>query len=239
MNLKTERLEEIEYFDEPKDKEIRKHYQEFYVLGFLRIIDNEKYNNVVLKDRPDLQGDSIGIEVTLIDSERDRQNQGEFEKYIEKPNEASKTIIKNNGAEIKEYNFNNHIIRSLHSGGGWNHDNDKKIIETAIVKKIKKASKFEGMFNELDLALFRTELTVSVWKKDIVKWIKEIVQSNPNKFKYIFVLYSSSCLVFDAAGNLLEKKDISIFDCRKLHILAGETAEGRISLNDVEWNKTF
>lgn len=234
MNLKTERLEEIEYFDEPKDKEIRKHYQELYVLGFLRIIDNEKYNNVVLKDRPDLQGDSIGIEVTLIDSERDRQNQGEFEKYIEKPNEASKNIIKNNGAEIKEYNYQNHTIRSLHSGGGWNPDNDKKIIKTAIEKKIKKASKF-GEYDELDLALFRTELTVSAWKNEIGDWIKEIVQANPSVFKYIFVFYSSFCLVFDACGNLLDKKDISNHDCKKLHILASETAEGRISLKDVEW----
>ncbi|SCZ79275.1 hypothetical protein [Pseudobutyrivibrio xylanivorans] len=236
MNLNTERLEKIDFCEEPSDKEIRKNYQELYVLGFLRILDSEKYKNVVLKDRPDLQGDSIGIEVTLIDSERDRQNQGEFEKYIEKPNKRSENIIKNNGAEIKEYSFQNHIIRSLHSGGGWNAENDKKIIEAAIEKKIKKSRKFDGMYGELDIALLRTELTVSAWKNEIAGWIKGIMQSKTSEFKYIFVLYSSSCLVFDTDGNLIEQKDISIRDCKKLHILASETAVGRISLKDLEWN---
>lgn len=122
-------------------KQSQKHSQECYVLAILRYLYPDRYFDVVLGERPDLQGNKVGVEVTICeDSEEIRVNR-EFVQYCEGNNKdiRRKTIQKSGRYKIE----NRMNMEMLVSGGGVNFQ-EKDILHATIRKKISSVSKYSN-----------------------------------------------------------------------------------------------
>ena len=93
MNYNTERVKK--YI--PKDgidTELRKHFQEYYVLGVMKMFYPELLIGARLSERPDIQANRIGIEVTVWDIDEELQIKSDYYKYKHFRNNNLKLKIK-------------------------------------------------------------------------------------------------------------------------------------------------
>lgn len=232
MNLNTLRLTQFEK-TKRTEKQKRSKTQECYVLAFLKYKNIGKYQDLSLKDKPDLQGSNWGIEVTTAEFEKVMHTNGEFEKFVKEPNYKSYKTVYDNGSEITNCLFG----YSLCAGGGWNGSYYKDLLRDAIEKKLKIASQYRGDYAMFDLALIKPELEVTEFKNSLAEWMKQILSELENTlFNNFYIFYRNSCFIFDANGIMKKEVIVTESENRKLQLLAQKTVEEEVSFDDPEWN---
>ncbi len=204
--------------------------QELFVLALLKYISPDKYGDVTQSDRPDLQGKSIGIEVTCADPPEDIQSDQEFAKYCKDHDERRKNTI---------YNLSNKTIQTiggidaLMGGGGYNFY-DKDALIKCIEKKIEKAQNYPTNYERLELAIVRRDRPLQAWIQSLNAWIKPFFHAK-NPFMTIYIIFPNSYFVItkDSDGEVF---DLDPEEYQNLKTIGRMTAEGEINLDAEEWN---
>lgn len=233
MNLNTVRVKE-KRFNGAIDKKLFKHSKEYLVLAILKYLDPNRYEKVVLRDRPDLQGEELGIEVTIAESQNDMQADREFAQYCEGNNKKRRmeTIQKDGRHVIVRYKHMDAMI----SGGGVNLE-EKSIIQEAIKRKIASVKKYpDNHYKQMELAIIRTEIPSSLWMESVTDWVSEVVRDECEQiFSRIYVIGGNTCFTINNDGSNNTHK-IEKEQFKRLSIIGRMTAEGELTIDDEEWN---
>lgn len=234
MKLDTGRLKDD--FKGSIDSELQKKSQEYYILAFLKYINEEKYKDLVLDDRPDLKGEKVSVEVTIAESEDNMQVNGEYVKFINGKDSNSRResirIINKQGYDVDE----SLGVKRLKGGGGINLDTHKKNLENAFIRKNNKAKDYYRKDTCLELAILKLDREPSEWMEKICNWMGCILSKNENHFEIVYLFYLNHSFAFGKKGELITHESISDDVNNKLHFLARKTAQGLIKLDDIEWN---
>ena len=228
LNIHTSRIE-TKKFKGMIQEQLLKKSQELFVLALLRYIYPEKYDDVIHSDRPDLQGKAIAIEVTMVDSPNELQVNKEFAKYCNDHKDIrKKTILANSNMKIETIEN----VCVLSESGGYNGSDDKLLL--CIENKIKKAMKYPGNYEVLELALIKKERPLQPWIASLNMWIKPLFKED-NPFRTIYVIFPNAYFVIekDKDGQLFQLDSKTY---QALCKIGRMTAEGEITLEDEEWH---
>lgn len=156
MRLYTKRLKEMS-FSGAIDEQLLKLSMEYRALAILKYLFPNRYEKVVHKDRPDLQGEKIGIEVTVADSSQDMRVNKEFLKFCDGSNREvrKKTIEQDEHYQLLQVQG----IDILSSGGGVNLVKEKEKVQAAIKNKIESVKRYSNNpFQTMELFILITEI---------------------------------------------------------------------------------
>lgn len=231
MNLNTERVERQQFKNAIESKK-QKYSQEYFALGVLRYLYPERYAEVVKGERPDLQGNGIGIEVTIAESEKEMQANAELKKYnmCDNKERRRKNIVKT-GNEI--VNNNNRSI--MRKKGGVNNE-EKEIFQNIIKKKMSNSLNYiNEEIKHIELMILRTEIATGDFMENVIDWTKECITSE-NKCLYdrIYIFARDSCFICNKDGSY-DKKDMARDVINKIQKIGRMTAEDILTLDDEEW----
>ena len=234
MNYNTRRIKEYNPQGSIKSQ-LFKHSAEYLVLAVLKHHIPLKYNKAVLLERPDIQLEGLGVEVTIADSRENMQTSIEFSKYCHGNNTElrKKTIEKSGKYKIKKVKNSTHEIAILQSGGGAN-NNYLSWIENAICKKEQNISKYINDYNgTLELAILQKERVPGVDYEQIADHIIRL-SSDINTVHTVYYIDQKCMLCVDLISKETTQFDHGeCYEC--LHKMARMTAEGIIALEDEEW----
>ena len=233
MNLNTERVEKFRLTG-AIESALQKDSQEYYVLAVLRYLFPIKYSQVITGERPDLQGEEIGVEVTIAEDEKTMKTNRAFAQYCEGINKEKnkKKIEKLQQYRLEEKND----CKLLNSGGGGIDVLEKTLLQMAVVRKNKSVKKYlDQRFQRMELAVLKTEIPSSEFRKNVINWVQEVSKDNNVEiFDRIYVIGGDSCFWYNRDGSF-GKKEISKEISGKLKKIARMTAEKILTLDDMEW----
>lgn len=212
-----------------------KHSQEFRALATLRYLFPGKYDAMVNGEAPDLQdcASSIGIEVTAAVKEKDMMVSrlfSELNKGTPKEIEKRKKTIESSG-----YTFvplKNQGVAISVSGTA---DGEKLFIQESIKKKIKKLPQYRETFRTLGLAIILPETPTIYAEQHIPEWLSEAFNDAEYSYDFVYVLSHRFCICYNIQENSLCKHALSDEESISLTTIGRMTAEGELTLSDVEW----
>ncbi|MBR5277773.1 MAG: hypothetical protein IKU23_00750 [Clostridia bacterium] len=212
-----------------------KHSQEFRVLATLRYLFPDKYNAMVNGEAPDLQdcANSIGIEVTAAVKEKDMMVSrlfSELNKGTPKEIEKRKKTIESSG-----YTFVPPKNKGVAISVSGTTDGERFFIQESIKKKIKKLPQYRETFRTLGLAIILPEIPTTYAEQHIPEWISEVLGEMECSYDFVYVISHRFCIYYDAHKNSLSKHTLSNEESTSLITIGRMTAEGALSLSDVEW----
>ena len=233
MNIYTERIKQKSFYS-PINSRIIKKSHEYRVLATLRYLFPEKFSTMILNDAPDLQDftNNVGIEVTDAVSENDMNASrifSELHKYNSR--EQKKKIEK---IELCGYSYtqNNQIATIQATGIG----NDEKLIFQKIIrKKMEKLQSYKSLFNRIGLSILLPEIPSTYAENHFQKWLSDVFKEYDSTFDFVYVISERFCNYYDSKNTTYVKTSIKKEDDLCLKKIGRMTAEGEISLADIEW----
>ncbi|MCR5478662.1 MAG: hypothetical protein K6F27_02230 [Ruminococcus sp.] len=237
MNINTELIINKKYEGVISNRLV-KISQEYRVLAVLRYLFPGKYEQMKHGDKPDLQDtiNRIGIEVTTAVQEDDMKASrtfAEIDKSSRENLQKSLDKIKKCGYEIYDTSGIMHIVKS------GTIEAEKNCLCNAILKKCKKANNYEKDFKVIGLAVLFPDNPTRQTEEDIIKWIKELHPEIEQYYKFVYVISSQFCLMYDIKSENIDKKILDKTVNRLLWTIARMTAEGEITLESDEWKCTI
>lgn len=233
MRLYTKRLKEMS-FSGAIDEQLLKLSMEYRALAILKYLFPNRYENVVHNDRPDLQGEKIGIEVTVADSSQDMRVNKEFLKFCDGSNREvrKKTIEQDEHYQLLQVQG----IDILSAGGGMNLVKEKEKVQAAIKNKIESVKRYpNNPFQTMELFILITEIPSLAVSESIIEWINEEMERDQEEiFDRIYVFARRHCYYCERYGSAFNR-GISKEDYQMLSRIGRATAENRLSLEDEEW----
>lgn len=212
-----------------------KHSQEFRALATLRYLFPGKYNTMINGEAPDLQdcANSIGIEVTAAVKETDMMvsrmfselNKGTL-KEIEK---RQKTI------ESSGYTFIPLRDKRVAISVSGTADGERLFIQESLKKKIKKLPRYRETFRTLGLAIILPEIPTTYTEQHIPEWLSEVLGEMESSYDFVYVISHRFCIYYNVQENLLNKYALSNEESALLTTIGRMTAEGELTLSDLEW----
>lgn len=202
-DLNFERLME---FDKPLESKYIKDYMEILALLVLQYFDSEYFSGLERSESPDLIdiSHSIGVEVTQAVSGNKAKINGAFTKYR-----------LNDDEKIKEYESEHiELLGGFLSDGSiyypvTDNNDEKKAIQDAIQKKIKKAELYKKReIDSLYLFTIFDEPLIPISKEQLCGYFSSVVGSNTS-YKKIFLYSSNVLFIYNVFGSYL---DISKID---------------------------
>lgn len=234
MNINTERII-CKKFSVPINSKIHKKSYEYRVLATLRYLFPDKYSAMILSDAPDLQdsANNTGIEVVNAVSENDMKAARAFSELpqcnvIEKKKKIKK--IESCGYSLSKIIHN---IVAIDSTG--TDDGEKKIFQNAIRKKLEKIHRYTANFKRIGLAILLPEMPTSYSENHFHKWISETFKECNSSFDFIYVISERFCNYYESENTAYVKISITKEEDLCLKKIGRMTAEGEISLADIEW----
>lgn len=235
MNIYTENIKN-KNIDGSIEAEKLKHSQEYLVLGTLRYLYPNKFNDMALDESPDLQDrkNNIGIEVTMAAQTGDFQASRELAKFHQEVNVEKKEMRINT---IKQWGYSVVPIQEekcfiMRTGTS---NTEKIFFQKAIRKKLGKLERYRKKFKVLGLSIVLPELPTTEFEEHCVDWIREAFQTEQDVYDFVFVLSHRFCVFYDAQNNCFEKHEILPEVNKTLSIIGRMTALGELTLNDPEW----
>lgn len=233
MNISTD-LVKNKKFNCPINSSLQNCSQEYRVLATLRYLYPGRFDTMVKAESPDLQDckNNIGIEVTVGVQERDMKANRIFSELCQesKGQEKCKRIIESCGYAVlplKDETF------AIYTSG--TSDGERDVFQKSIRRKEKKIQQYRTKFKKIGLAILLPEIPTSDAEDHFSKWISELTVDIENQFDFFFVISHRFCIYYSAQGKISEKKAITKDESRFLSTIGRMTAEGEISLTDVEW----
>ena len=240
MDIFTERVCRKKY-SEAIEPELLKHSQEYYVLAVLRYLCGSKYQNSVLSESPDIQDKSslIGIEVTVASLPGDMKVSREFTKMRRAMSldeyKKTKSKIEKEGYSVLTTPIGVERLQSPMR----TESTDRKCLEEAIRRKLKKINSYRLLFQELGLAIVFHDLVSSRVELNGVAWIRDYITNfTSDQFDFYYVFCNRAVLFYDTGDGTFEKKTLSKDEREKLACIGRMTAEGELNLSDVEWQNS-
>ncbi len=182
-------------FEKPLTSRFRKKYIETLALEILQYCYKEKYDGFEVHDAPDISDGNklIGIEVTEAVSDGQAQIEGEFVKYRlegrSEQRERRKRIIENNGASVNELGLTYPVK---------NGDDEKKIFQDAIKKKMEKLESYRTQsYQKVGLLVFYDELPIPVKLEDLKDYFDEAMNGYNDKYDIIYFVHSFGLIEYD------------------------------------------
>lgn len=189
-------------FDKPLPRRKQTDYNEELALLILKKCFPSHFSNVIKKDAPDLQDrdGKIGIEVVEALDENKAEIDGVFSSQrIDNSSisyEKCREIIEKNGGELDEFGITYPVTTSTY---------EKKIIQEAIRKKIKKYNEYkEEGFEELSLFVLFHEPIISVELDELQKYFCEPFIGVSETYKKLFFLSTWLLIVYDISEDKME-----------------------------------
>ena len=223
-------------FDFPIKSSVLKHSQEYKVLATLRYLFPEKFETMIRGESPDLQDsiNCVGIEVTASVRETDMKVSRAFSELCQGEDKKAKknqNIIKANGYSYISITDDKFIISTTGTSDG-----EKHFFQESIRRKINKLEQYRLKFNKIGLAIILPEIPTSYAEEHFSEWILEVFNENDNLFDFVYILSHRFCIYYNVQEDVLERYSITSEENKLLSIIARMTAEGELSLNDLEWS---
>lgn len=233
MKIDTE-LVKNKKFTTPIKAELQKHQQEYRVLATLRYLFPNRFEKMITGESPDLHDseNNIGIEVTSAVNWKDMRASREFAnfKYRNKNIEKYKQAIASSG-----YSFT-HIQDSIVGISTFGTtDGEKIFFQESIQRKLNKLQKYKVKFNKIGLAVILPEIPTLNAEEHFCEWIAEEFERSDALFDFVYVISHRFCIYYDVHNKLSRKLELKSEYNKYLCTLARMTAEGELSLNDLEW----
>lgn len=186
---------------------------------------------MILSDAPDLQdsANNTGIEVVNAVSENDMKASRAFS---ELPQYNKKKIekIKSCGYLLSKTIHNTVAINATGTDDG-----EKRIFQNAIRKKLEKIHRYNANFKRIGLAILLPEIPTSYAESHFHKWIYETFKECNSSFDFLYVISERFCNYYDSENTTDVKISITKEEDLCLKKIGRMTAEGEISLADIEW----
>lgn len=233
MNIDTDLVKE-KWFDSAIKPNLLKYSNEYKALAVLRYFYPEKYNTMIHSEAPDLQDttNGVGIEVTIAV----RENDMKVLRLLSELRNGNPNRYKKNKEKIESSNHklssNKNIYRATATATDYG---DKIIFQNSIRKKTKNLHKYKKNFNKIGLALLFLDNAMRYTEDDFKTWIVEVTEETKDSFDFFYVIYSYFCMYYNNQDNKLEKRSITKKEKQLLFKIARMTAEGELSLDDLEW----
>lgn len=238
MNIFTSRIKEKSFHGAIEAK-IQKHSQEYYVLATLRCLREEEFKDFYPGESPDLQSSSCnkGIEVTVVTDPNDMKAARELSNLKKATSQQEYSEIErkivNAGYTVNKIPVSGSIFAEsrLKTENG-----DKTYLRNAVINKLKKIHEYRKRYKNVGLALVFSDNPSSTLKDNCIDWIKELRgDDNTDTFDFFILLIGSLVIIYRTASGSTERYFLSK-DARKcLQIIGRMTAEGELSLHDIEW----
>ena len=87
----------------------------------------------------------------------------------------------------------------------------------------------------MGLAILLPETPTSYAENHLSEWISEILDESANLFDFVYVISHRFCLYYDAQAKITEKSSITLDESWLLATIGRMTAEGELSITDIEW----
>ena len=234
MNIDTDLVKKY-HNTHSKDSNIIKYACEYRVLATLRYFYPKEYENMEHSDSPDLQDKSnkMGIEVINAISSKDAEATSLFSKMknsAPKQNQKLKNVIKKCDYTFSLIEDDKYSIGKTGTGDG-----EKIVFQESIRKKLNKLHLYKTKFAKVGLAILLPEPPTSFAEEHCIEWILEAIEDSKNTFDIFYVISHRFCITFDFQNNKNEKIKIDSEVNQKLRKIARMTAEGKLSLDDLEW----
>lgn len=213
-----------------------KHSQEYKVLAMLRYLFPKEYNKMVTGESPDLQDyeNSMGIEVTVAVRENDMKATSAFSKLRQANRntvvEKYKRIIESSDCSLIPICGEKFAMCATGNSGG-----EKRSFQNIIRKKKTKIRQYRSNFSLLGLAIVLPDPPTLEAESCFVDWIREVFQEDCNLFDFVYVFSHRFCIFYDVQVGCSSKWMFSREENMLLSIVARMTAEGELSLEDLEW----
>ena len=234
MQINTDRIKNKKFPKAINSSDI-KHSQEYRVLATLRYLFPEKFKKMIKGDAPDLQDieSGIGIEVTAAVKEEDMRVASALAD-LQQGEEKDIGIFKK---KIESFGYSvvmNEAGRSSVSTTGTG-DGEKFYFKESIRRKIKKIPKYRKKFMKIGLAVFLPETPTDYAEDNFSEWISEVLKESNCWFDFFYVISERFCIYYDYQEGGQEKQTFTKEEKRLLSTIARMTAEGELSLTDLEW----
>ena len=212
-----------------------KHSQEYRVLATLRYLYPTKFDTMITGEAPDIQdvSSSTGIEVTVAVKEDDMKVSRVFSELNQgKPKdiEKRKKIVKASG-----YSFVPLKDESVAISTSGTADGEKHFFQESIRRKIEKLEEYRARFKRMGLAILLPETPTCYAENHLSEWISELLDESANLFDFVYVISHRFCLYYDAHAKITEKSSITQDESWLLATIGRMTAEGELSITDIEW----
>lgn len=203
-------------------------FEEYFVLYILKREFPEEFNDLVKRERPDLQSASgiYGVEVTSCDLQKERQETSEINNYSKKidiDKKKSEERFEKNGTQIIKEQIDEKTICIFSNGGGLNvglyFDNFCKQINN----KIAKSKDYKEQVQKLSLAIVYRELVSQEIIENIPNWLREIYDISI--FEIVYVIYNNCLGIFDTNTKKWVEKKISKSDLNNIKECAMNSAK--------------
>ena len=234
MKINTDLVKNKKY-NTSIEASLLKHSQEFRALATLRYLFPGEYDAMINGETPDLQdcANSIGIEVTAAVKETDMMVSrlfSELNKGTPKEIEKRKKTIESNGYTFVPLKDNRVAISASGTADG-----EKRFIQESIKKKARKFPQYRKTFKTLGLAIILPEIPTTYAEQHISEWISEVLGKMECSYDFVYVISHRFCIHYNVHKNLLSKHTLSNEESTSLITIGRMTAEGELTLSDVEW----
>lgn len=100
---------------------------------------------------------------------------------------------------------------------------------------MKKLPQYREKFKEIGLAIILPEIPTTYAEEHFYEWTSEIFESESEKFDFIYVISHRFCTYHNVQESTSKKYILTSEEKRLIATLARMTAEGELSLTDIEW----
>ena len=100
---------------------------------------------------------------------------------------------------------------------------------------LEKLCQYKNMFEEIGLAIVLPETPTSHAENHFIKWIIEKINESDNSFDFYYVISNRFCSFWNYRKKHCTKNFLTAKESERLCTIARMTAEGELSLNDLEW----
>jgi hypothetical protein len=188
--------------DKPLPEHTKLDYYECYAKIVLEEMFSNRFFDLVIHDKPDLQNEklSIGIEVTSSINPKQKEAESLYVKWYDQSNEGKEKIevqIKKCGAKL-----NNGILSGISS-----HDNFDRIY-TDIKNKIGKLDQYRSFVKQY-LFIFSDIYSTSDMREKALEEMQHICYLESPKLDAIYVLVPGALYVFNLVKNITFIREIN------------------------------
>lgn len=234
MKIDTDLVKKKEFISAITSSE-QKHSQEYWVLAVLRYLYPEKFSTMVKRDSPDLQDDANGIGIEVVSAVKDSDMRAarafsEMCKTEDGIDARNRKRIETSGYSIIPILGDRNFIYTTGTAEG-----EKEVFQKAIRKKVNIIDRYMVDFEQIGLAVALPEPPTSYAEDHLSKWLFEVVPEDEIFFKFVYILSHRFCVLIDVQERVVVKREISPEVSRALSKIARMTAEGDLSLTDLEW----
>ena len=114
-------------------------------------------------------------------------------------------------------------------------DGEKVVFQESIRKKLEKFQRYKAKLKKIGIAVILPEIPTSDAEGHFCEWITEVLNESDTSFDFVYVLSHRFCIYYDVQKNAFEKRTLTDKEIGLLLTIARMTAEGEISLSDIEW----